>query len=226
MPTIVFDLDGTLVDSVPDLAAALNRLARARGLEPFGRPEVAAMVGDGARALAMRAFAARGSALDEEAYASFISDYNAHVAVESRVYPGAIDALRRFADDGWTMAVCTNKPAEPARALLAALGLATFFSAVGGGDSFSTLKPDPRHLVSTLEAAGGAPDMAIMVGDHGNDVRAAAGAGVPCIFAAWGYGLPAMAEGAAAVARDFSDIPELAKALLQPPPIVNASGSA
>lgn len=213
--TLVLDLDGTLVDSVPDLASALNRLMHARGLAPFTGPEVALMVGDGARVLVERAFAARLLPADEAAQAAFLVDYTANAAVDTRAFPGAVETLGAMADAGWHLAVCTNKPEAATLLLLDALGLTPWFAAVGGGDSFPTRKPDPAHLLSTLAAAGGTPEAAVMVGDHTNDVRAASGAGVPCIFAGWGYGTRAMAEGAAAVAERFTDVPALAERLLQ-----------
>ena len=212
-PTLVLDLDGTLVDSVPDLATALNRLMRARDLPAFDRAAVAAMVGDGARVLLERAFAARGGALDEPALAAFLADYGANAAVETMAYPGVLATLDWFVGQGWRMAVCTNKPISPARTLLAALGLDHYFAAVGGGDSFPVRKPDPAHLLATIAAAGGDPACAVMVGDHHNDILAARGAGMPCIFAAWGYGPPDTAAHAAATALAFSEIVRLAPGL-------------
>jgi len=212
--TLILDLDGTLVDSVPDLAAALNRLMGARGLETFSLAATAAMVGDGTRALVERAFAARGRQADDEAQVSFLADYSAHVAVATRPFPGAEAALRALTRQGWRLAVCTNKPLAPARALLKALGLFPFFATIGAGDSFAVQKPDPRHLLATLAAAGGTPGQAVMLGDHAHDVAAARGAGLPCIFAAWGYGPPAMAVGAAATAETFSEVAEVAARLL------------
>ena len=203
--TLLLDLDGTLVDSVPDLAASVNRLMAARDLAPFSHAEVTVMVGDGAAALLAKVFKARGVAQDADALDAFLTDYTAHTAGETRPYPGVEAGLRYLSDDGWRMAVCTNKPEAAARALLDALGLSGFFAAVGGGDSFPTRKPDPAHLLATLSAAGGVPERAIMVGDHHNDVLAARGAGVPCIFAAWGYGPRSMAEGAVAVAESFEE---------------------
>jgi phosphoglycolate phosphatase len=203
--TLLLDLDGTLVNSVPDLAAALNRLMSARGLAGFSRPETALMVGDGVVRLVEQAFAARSRTPDEGAVAEFSADYLLHAAVETKPYPGVSDGLLALARDGWKLAVCTNKPERAARALLAALGFAALFAAIGGGDSFPVRKPDPAHLLATLKAAGG---------DHANDVAAARGAGLPCIFAAWGYGPPAMAEGAAAVARDFAELVTIATRLL------------
>jgi phosphoglycolate phosphatase len=215
--TLLLDLDGTLVHSVPDLTAALNRLMRARGLAEFTQPETALMVGDGVARLVERAFAARRRDPDAPAVAEFSADYGAHASVETRPYPGVRAGLQSLAAEGWRLAVCTNKPEAMARSLLAALGMAPLFAAIGGGDSFPVRKPDPRHLLATLRAAGGDAGSAVVAGDHANDVAAARGAGLPCIFAAWGYGPPAMAEGAAAVARDFAGLAATARRLLARP---------
>jgi phosphoglycolate phosphatase len=211
---LLLDLDGTLVDSVPDLAAALNHVLEARGIATFTIPEVTRMVGDGVRVLVERALAARGHPPDEAVLDAYMAEYEAHPARHTRIYPGVAATLRAMTADGWRMAVCTNKPERAARTLLATLGFHGCFAAVGGGDSFPTRKPDPAHLLATLAQAGGTPDRAVMVGDHANDVHAAAGAHVPSIFAAWGYGTPAMAEGATAIADRFDDVPPLAARLL------------
>lgn len=213
-PLLVFDLDGTLVDSVPDLTAALNRLMAARGLAPFGDADVAPMVGDGAGVLVQRAFAARGVAADQAALDAYAADYGQNYAVATCLYPGVADTLAQLTETGWHLAVCTNKPAVPARKLLDTLGVGGRFAAIGGGDSFPTRKPDPAHLKATIEVAGGTPDRALMVGDHANDIRAATGVGIPCIYASWGYGGPAMATGSAEVAARFSSLPEIATRLL------------
>ena len=134
--------------------------------------------------------------------------------MESSASPGVAEGLRALACEGWRLAVCTNKPEAAARTLLSALGLAPYLAAVGGGDSFAVRKPDPRHLLATLAAAGGIAARAVMGGDHANDVAAARGAGLPCIFAAWGYGPPAMSAGAVAVARDFTELATIARLLL------------
>jgi len=212
--TLILDLDGTLVDSVPDLAAALNRLMASRGLAAFTRAEVAAMVGDGARVLVERGFAGHGRTPDGAALADFMADYTVNAAHETRAYPGVEAALAVLAEQGWRMAVCTNKPTAPALTLLAELGLARFFAAVGGGDSYGVRKPDPGHLLATLADAGGEPGRALMVGDHHNDVIAAAGAGMPAIFAAWGYGPIEAGIDAAATAECFADLPAIAARLL------------
>jgi phosphoglycolate phosphatase len=212
--TLLLDLDGTLVDSVPDLADALNRLMASRGLSDFAEPEVARMVGDGVPVLVARAFAARDREPDPDAIAEFLADYTAHAAQRTRAYPDAEPTLRRLAASGWRLAVCTNKPQAPARSLLASLGLGDLFAAIGGGDSFPVRKPDPAHLLATLQAAGGVPARALMAGDHRNDVAAATGAGIPVVFAGWGYGGSDMAEGATAVAARFPDLIDLAERLV------------
>ena len=218
-PLMVFDLDGTLVDSVPDLAAAINRLMTARALPIFTRPEIAAMVGDGVRVLLDRAFAARGLVPDPAALPDFMVDYSANAAQETEPYPGVRETLDRFAAAGWRMAVCTNKPEAPARTLLNALALAPYFAAVGGGDSIPVRKPDPGHLSATIAAAGGSPALAVMAGDHHNDVLSAAGLGMPSIFAAWGYGPPDTGDHASATAATFPDLFELAMRLRGQKPI-------
>jgi len=208
--TLLIDLDGTLVDSVPDLASCLNRLMAARGLPPFVLSEVAAMVGDGVRVLLERAFVAHGRQPVPRDLNDYMADYAEHLADETRPFPGAVAALERLRAAGWAVAVCTNKPEALALGVLTATGLAPLISAVGGGDRFPVRKPDPGHLLATLARAGGSKEAAVMAGDNRNDVLAASGAGIPSIFAAWGYGPPAMAEGADAVAADFADLAEIA----------------
>jgi phosphoglycolate phosphatase len=212
---IVFDLDGTLVDSAPDITAAVNRLLAARALPALTQPQVAAMVGDGLHKLMERVFAAVGTTPDATAADEYMADYERHVLVETTLFPGINAALDQLAADGWRMAVCTNKPAGAARLLLDALGITHRLAAIGGGDSFATRKPDPAHLAATINAAGGNQGRAIMVGDHGNDIAAAAGCALPSIFAAWGYGPPAMAANATATAPTPADLPALATRLLR-----------
>jgi phosphoglycolate phosphatase len=212
--TLVFDLDGTLTDSVPDIAAAVNRTLTARGLPTLSEPAVAAMVGDGLQPLIDRAFKAAGGTPDAGAAAEYLADYESNVAEATRLYPGVADALQTLASAGWKLAVCTNKPENAARLLLAALGVDHYFAAIGGGDSFAAHKPDPIHLRGTIAAAGGTPERALMVGDHHNDVRAATGCGVPAIFAAWGYGRPGMEEGAVAIAASFPELVTTAERLI------------
>jgi phosphoglycolate phosphatase len=205
--TLLLDLDGTLVDTVDDLAAGLNLVLRRRGLAEANRAETTGLIGNGVHALLAGAFAARDATPDAAAAAEF---YEANAAVLSRPFPGVAGTLAVMAARNWQFAICTNKPESAARTLLAELGLARWCVAVGGGDSFPVRKPDPGHLLATLAAARGTAGAAVMVGDHANDVHAAAGAGLPCIFAQWGYGRSAMAAGA----RGFEDLPELCERLL------------
>lgn len=214
--TLLLDLDGTLVDTAPDIRTALNRLMASRGLAPFSLRQTASMIGDGVAVLVQRAFTARGLPPDDQAVAEFGRDYGSHVADESRLFPGVTEFLLDHAAAGWAMAVCTNKPEAAARNLLDGLGLSHLLRAVGGGDSFPVRKPDPAHLLATLRLAGGDPAASVMVGDHANDVVAAHGAGVKSVFVTWGYGPLAMGQGADAVA---SDIPALRLAVERLVPI-------
>lgn len=206
MRLAIFDLDGTLVDSAPDLAAALNRCMAAQGLAPLSLPEVTAMIGDGARALLEKACAARATPFDEAILPGFLDDLEAHSAVLTRPYPGMVAALEALSARGWRHAICTNKPIAATRALLATLGLAPHFALVLGGDSLAVKKPHPDHVRGVLQGLGSAPGDAVMVGDHQNDIRAARGAGVRSVFAAWGYGDGA---GADLVAASPAALPEL-----------------
>jgi phosphoglycolate phosphatase len=213
-PTLLLDLDGTLVDSVPDIAAALNRTLAKRGLAPFTDRETAGMVGDGSDRLLARAFAQRGVEPDARALPDLVADYAANANVATRLFPGVPETLAALRAQGWNLAVCTNKLEAPARALLDALGILPMLAAVGGADSVPARKPDPAHLRVTLAAIGGDPARAVMLGDHANDIRAARAADMPGIFAAWGYGPPAMAEGASAVAAHVTDVPAIAARLI------------
>lgn len=212
---LIFDLDGTLVDSVPDLTLCINRLLASRNLAPLAAHQIVGMVGDGAAALVKRAFAVYRLHPDATAMDEFLADYQAHATARSKLYPGVADTLRALAAQGYAMGVCTNKPEALARKVLEELGIGQFFQAVGGGDSFPVRKPDPKHLVLTIKAAGGNAADAVMTGDHANDINAALGAGVPAIFAAWGYGTLEMAVGARFTARDFEQIPDLIKQIIK-----------
>jgi phosphoglycolate phosphatase len=212
--TLVLDLDGTLVDSLPDLTAAINRLMAARGLTGFPPEALRPMIGDGTAKLVERSLAARGQKPQSGDLDAFTADYTAHVAVATRAFPGVEETLGVLKSAGWQFAICTNKRVAATRSLLEALGMAHWFAAIGGGDSFPVRKPNPAHLLATLKEADGTATRAIMVGDHANDIAAAHGAGMASIFAAWGYGAPTMAQGASAVAHRFPELARLAPSLL------------
>ena len=213
-PLLVFDLDGTLVDSLPDITAALNRMFAARHLPALSRAQVMPMVGDGLHPLIERAFAVQGVPPDANAAGDYLSDYEANVLVDTRLFDGIIPAMDALAAQGWRFAVCTNKPEHAAHLLLQGLGIAERFAAIGGGDSFPARKPDPLHLAETIKAASGDPARSIMVGDHHNDIAAATGAGVKSIFAGWGYGRHGMEAGATAVCARASQLGESAAQLI------------
>ncbi len=207
---LLFDLDGTLVDSVPDLAAAANRLLAELGRDPLGEAEVAAMVGDGVAKLVERALAARQveDAATATCVARFVTLYEANATARTRPYPGVPQVLTELAAAGAALAVCTNKPEQATRAVLDGLGLARFFPVVLGGDSLAARKPDPAPLIAALDRLDVAPAAAAMVGDHRNDVLAAQGAGAAAIFARYGYGLATLgALEPAAMIDTFAELP-------------------
>jgi phosphoglycolate phosphatase len=183
---VVFDLDGTLIDSAPDLRGSLNRVLAERGLPPVSTAAAGSMIGDGARVLVERAWAAHGQVAGAADLADFLADYEANATVETVLYPGIMEMLARLKGDAHPLAICTNKPLAVTRIILEKLGLQRFFPVVIGGDSTSYRKPDPRHLEAAVTALGGAK--AVMIGDHENDMAAARGLGVPSIFVSWGYG--------------------------------------
>lgn len=187
---IIFDLDGTLVDSLPDLAAAVNEMLAERDRPPLPTAAVARMVGDGTPKLVERALAASGladaplgPALDR-----FLALYEAGATRLTRPYPGVSEVLDQLAAAGHRLAVCTNKPQRATAAVLEGLGLARCFAVVLGGDSLPVKKPDPGPLRAILDRLGVAPSQAAMVGDHRNDVAAAQAAGMRAVFARYGYG--------------------------------------
>jgi phosphoglycolate phosphatase len=185
---VVFDLDGTLVDSAPDLASALAAVMSARGLEGATDVEVRAWIGDGAMALVQRAWAAREAA-PPRGWDPLVDDlreaYEHRIADRTTVYPGVVAALEELRSMGVAASVCTNKPQRHTRLLLEALDLTRWFSVVVAGDTLPCRKPDPAPL---RMAAAGRP--AWMVGDGAADVGAACAAGVPLLVAGWGYAPP------------------------------------
>lgn len=188
---IIFDLDGTLVDTAPDLRHAANHVLALRGL-PAVPPEVIRPVaGRGATRMIEAAFAAHGRRLSESELAAltgdFLAFYSANIAVDSRPFPGVEDALAELARRGARLGVCTNKRAAFARQVLAALNLERCFAAVLGGDSLPVRKPHPGHLLGAIAAVGGSPEAAVMVGDSAPDIEAAKAASVPVIAVGFGY---------------------------------------
>jgi phosphoglycolate phosphatase len=206
---LVFDLDGTLVDSAPDLRACVNEMLRERGLPPLSLPQVRDMIGDGVAALVRRALQARGANPEESgaALARFLAFYEANPTRLTRAYPEVPETLAELRRSGYRMAVCTNKLQRASVAVLEGLGLLGFFDTVAGGDRFAVRKPDPGHLLGLIEALGGDPAAAAMIGDNEHDAAAAHGAGLPLLLMRYGYahGDPE-SLGAAAVLDRFSEL--------------------
>jgi phosphoglycolate phosphatase len=188
MAAVIFDLDGTLVDSAPDIHAAVNRMLLAEGEAPLDFEAVKRFIGNGVPTLIARVMVSRGRA-GEDIHARwlmrFMADYAARPAVLTRVYPGVPDALEALRKAGHGLGICTNKPEAPARHVLEAFGMAGFFSAVMGGDSLAVQKPDPAPLHAVAQALGDGP--VIFVGDSEVDSETAKSAGVPFLLFTGGY---------------------------------------
>ncbi len=211
--TILFDLDGTLVDSAPDLCAALNHALVELGRPPVPADTVRHMVGHGARALLRNGLVHGGvvesglTALVEAGVPPFMAYYHAHIADGSRPYPGVETALEALSAAGCVLAICTNKPQALADALLDVLGLRAHFAAVIGFDSVPQPKPDAGHVWATLAAAGGDRADAAFVGDSMTDVAAARNAGLPVVAVSFGFSdRPADALGADLVIDHYDEL--------------------
>lgn len=197
-PLAVFDLDGTLIDTAPDLIDSLNHTIDAAGLAPVTFDDLTHLVGHGARAMIERSFALRGHPLDENDYPAmldrFITHYQQGMPGKGAPYPGVIDAIGRLAASGWKVAVCTNKMEGLARRLIDSNGLTDHFAAITGGDTFTVRKPDAAHLMGTVERAGGDIRRTVMIGDSLNDILVAKNAGVPSLAVPFGYSDRPIAE--------------------------------
>jgi phosphoglycolate phosphatase len=189
--TIAFDLDGTLVETAPDLIGALNVILVEQGVTPAPMTAVRQLVGHGVRSLLIRAYGLAGLTISEERVIELrprlIEVYRARIAQESRPFPGCLEALADLRARGARLAVCTNKPEGLAKQLLDELDMTRSFDAIIGGDTLPVQKPDPGSLLEAIARAGGDPARAILVGDASPDTGAAKAAGVPCIVCDFGY---------------------------------------
>jgi phosphoglycolate phosphatase len=209
MRTVIFDLDGTLADTAPDLIGAANATAARRGWAALDPVADRGTAGHGGRAMlrlaATRAGAPAHDAAIEAAVPDFLRLYEARIADESRLFPGAVDCLDALSAGGWALGVCTNKPQGLARLLLEALGVAGRFGALVGADTLPVRKPDPaplRHAAALLGARSGG---VVMVGDTATDRLTARAAAVPCILCRFGYALEPLADLAAEAEIDSLD---------------------
>lgn len=219
--TLICDLDGTLVDSAPDLAGSLVELLAQEKREPLSLAEVKSMIGDGVAKLVERGFNATGSCPEGAAFddlvSRFIEIYNQRLVAETVPYPDTVPVLSALKAAGWRLIVCTNKPEAPSREILSALDLAPLFEAVAGGDSFPYRKPDPRHLLTLLDQVNAAPETAIMFGDGRADVAAARSAGITSVLAEFGYGGDAARrEGPDHRVASFKDLPAALGLMTEP----------
>jgi phosphoglycolate phosphatase len=211
-PTVVFDLDGTLVDTAPDLVDTLNVVFARAGLPPVPFATARNMIGGGARAMIERSLKAEGRPLVaaeiDTLFGHFVDHYTAHIADRSRPFPGLQAALERLAACGCSLAICTNKFEALSLRLLAALDLAKHFAAICGPDTLGMQKPDPEMLRQTIVRAGGRPDCAVMVGDSATDIDTARAAGIPIVAVEFGYTeIPVAELGPDKIISHFDELP-------------------
>jgi phosphoglycolate phosphatase len=220
-PTIIFDLDGTLIDTAPDLVATLNVILAREDLPGLPYADARALIGHGARHMIARGLAIAGrpqiDADLDRLFADFITYYADHVADHSRPFPGLEDALDALAGRGCRFAVCTNKLEWLSVRLLDALGLTQRFVAICGQDTFGVQKPHPNALLGTLRRAGGVINNAVMVGDSGTDIAAARAALMPVVAVDFGYTqIPVAQLDPDRIISHFKNLPETIAELLKP----------
>ncbi len=210
-PTIVFDLDGTLAETAPDIMATLNVILKQEGLAPLPVERARELVGAGARALIERGFGVSNAELPaaklESLFQEFLEIYAGRVVDSSHLFDGVLPALDRLAARNMRLAVCTNKPIHHTMLILDAFGITGRFDAIAGRDTFAMCKPDPRHLTLTIAQAGGAASHAVMVGDSKTDISTARAANIPVIAVPFGYtDVPIETLGPDVVIQHFDEI--------------------
>lgn len=218
-PIVVFDLDGTLAETAPDIMRTLNVILEREGLAALPVERARELVGAGARALIQRGFKVSGRPLDDETlerlFEDFLGIYAGAIAASSFIHDGALAALDELAADGFVFGVCTNKPILHTRLLLDHFGISGRFAAIAGRDSFPFCKPDPRHLTQTIAQAGADPARAVMVGDSRTDVDTARAAGLPVICVPFGYtDVPVETLAPDLVIQRFAELPAAVRRLV------------
>lgn len=227
MSALVFDLDGTLVDTRPDLAAAINTVLRANGHASVTVDSLGHLYGHGGRAMLRKALADQAHAAGEDEIerlnAEFVEAYRADIARLSRPFPGVRETIARLSREGWRMAVCTNKQEALALRLLEALDLLAPFAAVVGGNTFARAKPDAMPLLGAIARAEADPAGSVMVGDSQTDIDAARAAGVPVIAVTFGYTAVPVADLAPdAVIDRYDELPAALMRVGRPGPSVRS----
>ena len=207
---LIFDLDGTLVDSAPDLRQALNKTLAEQGRRAITLDEIKTMLGDGMLTTLKRAFEATGAALSDDIsyrlFQSFVNHYRNQLADPTQIYPYVVETLDQLTNEGIKMGICTNKQEASSYKLLEELDLARYFTFIAGGDTFLVHKPHPDHVRGVIEKLGVTAEECVMVGDSANDVRAAQAAGIPCLVVAHGYGVDVEELGANGVLDGFDQL--------------------
>lgn len=219
-PVLVFDLDGTLVDTAPDLIGTLNAILAAEGIPPTAVADARHLVGAGAKVMIERALAKQSirpdAAMLDRLFKNFLDHYAEHIADASLPFPGLMEALDELERDGFRFVVCTNKLENLSRLLLDSLKLTQRFAFICGQDTFGVAKPDPTPLVQTVAKAGGDPARSIMIGDSATDVKTARAAKMPVIVVSFGYtDTPADQLGGDLLINRFSELPHAVRSLLR-----------
>jgi phosphoglycolate phosphatase len=214
--TVIYDLDGTLIDSAKDMQLAVSHVLADHGLPPVTEDDVRIFMGQGSKVTMAKAFAKHGKALDgaalSAATAEFVRYYEADPVSHTVAFDGVAQVVAHFARLGLRQGVCTNKFEKPSRMILEHLNLMPPIADVAGADTFPVRKPDPRHILMLVERMGGSSARTVMIGDSIHDVEAAHGAGLPAVLVSWGYTVrPASELGAEAVIQQFDALPEALK---------------
>ena len=188
---LILDLDGTFVDTAPDLINSLNKVISNEGLPKLPFEIARACIGHGARHMISRGFQECNKNLSkqklDDLFEKFLSHYEANIANESKIFPGALASLKKFQEHGWVFAICTNKLEHLARKLLNELNVSDYFKVVTGADTYNFGKPNPLPIQKTMTKMGAIPENTIMVGDSGPDIEGAKNAGIPSIAVDFGY---------------------------------------
>ena len=211
--TVVYDLDGTLIDSARDMQVAVSNVLKDHGLPPVTEDDVRIFMGQGSKVTMNKAFTKYGKILDEAALTGvtkeFVRYYEADPISNTTAFDGVADVVAHFDGLGLKQGVCTNKFERPSRMILEHLKLMPPIGDVAGADTFPVRKPDPRHILMLVERMGGDPRSTVMIGDSIHDVEAAHAAGLPAVLVSWGYTVkPASELGAEAVIQQFGALPE------------------
>lgn len=217
--TLIFDLDGTLIDSVPDLCRLVNRQLRKIGAARVAEEDVIRMVGEGAEMLLKRAFEKVGKHFPEREmtpfYEEFLAEYAVMDPVYTRLYPGVTETLSALKEEGYKIGLCTNKPVAPTHIVLDKLGIEDFFEIIIGFDSTGKRKPDPTPLLEAITRLGSTPEESLMIGDSPADAKTAENAQVDMLIVTYGYSrVPPRDLPGKAYCENFDAVPEAIKSIV------------